>query len=41
MVQLRDVNPTDARGTSDDPYVASGRVFGGCYIYSSNSGQLN
>jgi hypothetical protein len=30
---LMDVEPESAAGTFDDPYIADGRVFGGCYHY--------
>ncbi|HEY7598367.1 MAG TPA: hypothetical protein VH741_00450 [Candidatus Limnocylindrales bacterium] len=32
-VHLMDVAPGSAQGSFEDPYVARGRVFGGCYIY--------
>jgi hypothetical protein len=33
LVGLPDVDLNSAAGTSDDPYVAHGRVFDGCYRY--------
>lgn len=31
--ELVDVDSASAAGTPEDPYIASGRVFGGCYVY--------
>jgi hypothetical protein len=33
MVALPDVDPNSAAGTMDDPYIARGWVFEGCYQY--------
>ena len=33
VVDFPDVDPASAIGTKQDPYIASGRVFGGCYAY--------
>jgi len=33
VFKLNDVDSGSAAGTADDPYIAEGFVFGGCYSY--------